>query len=155
MQTLFLLMVSCKSHMHFLQLFSSDGIVPNALSLLLSAAWSFLILKLSTKVLSSVIIFFRSRTSVWFILMVPIFCWSHFVHALPPTRFHYLSSYSSLNFFKRIIPEFFSLVDFHFLRVIYWHFTVIDSTGTIMFTWFSRSLVSYMGICIWVSSLIF
>ena len=38
------------NHIGFLQLFSSDGIVPNALSLLLSAAWSFLILKLSTKV---------------------------------------------------------------------------------------------------------
>ena len=37
------------THIGFLQLFSSDGIISNALSLLLSTAWSILILKLSTE----------------------------------------------------------------------------------------------------------
>ena len=73
MQILFLLMVSYKFHrlssLFFILFFfcSSDWINSNTLSLILSSAWSILILKLSIELYSSVIVFFSSRTSVWFI----------------------------------------------------------------------------------------
>lgn len=45
-------------------------------------------------------------------------------------------SYYRFTKLKRIILNSLNFMDFHFFRVLFWHFTIIDSTGTIMFTWF-------------------